>query len=361
MTGFTYNGIHCSEFGLYYIPSKEDLWFSDPEFEVYDEDVSWKHGGYFYGSRAKVRSFTLKCYFEEITVATRQAIKKWLKRDSSGPLMFDDMPFVYWNVCPSKVTTGNWYLDTGESHSGTISITFNAYEPFGYLTRKYNNGQNDNAEDYCGMIDVSDMPDAPTTSSTSFSVYNPGTEACGLSIEIAGSTSNTFRFFNENNGTFCEFNSIPTGGLRLSIDGNTGYVDTHIANASSGENGFAYHNKGIVRLEPNIGKSDVHFVNGTISGTTYRMDLDGYAVTSDLHNAIVTIGNDIVLTVEAVSIPNNRIWCTSESAITMPASGTCSIKTVNKISIQEKSGSAWAVPSTLNLSYIGIDYTPRAM
>ena len=361
MSGFTYNGVHCEDLGLYYIPTKENLWFSDPDYEVYDEGIDWRHGGVYFTSKAKIRTFTLKCYFEEIDVKRRQAIKEWVHRDSSGLLVFDDMPFIYWNVRPGKIPAGNWYLDSNESHSGTVTLTFNAYEPFGYLTRKYNNGQNDHSEDYCNLIDAGDMPDAPETSDTSFEVYNPGTETCGLSIEIAGSCSNHFRFFNETNGTFCDFNSIPAGGLRLAIDGETGYVDTHVANSSSKENGFAYHEKGVVRLEPNAGRSGVSFVNGTTSGTEYQMDLVGYPVTQAIRGATVTIGNDIVLTVSSISTANNRIWCTSESAVTMPTSGTCSIKTINKIRIEEKPGDSWVTPTTLSLSYIGIDYRPRAM
>ena len=274
------------------------------------------------------------------------------------------MPFVYWNVRPGKIPAGNWYLDNGETHSGTVTLVFNAYNPFGYLTRKYNSQtqhSTDGSTDYCNLIDVDDMPAAPTTSSTSFDVYNPGTESCGLSIELAGSTSHPFRFYNESNGTFCEFNSIPSNSLRLAIDGDTGYVDTHVANSGTKENGFAYHNKGTLRLDPNSGRSGVSFINGTTSGTEYRLDLVGYPVTAAIRGATIKIGNDIVLTVSSVSAANNRVWCTSASSITMPASGTCSIKTVNHIVIQESPSGSWTTPSTLSLSYIGIDYKPRAL
>ncbi len=362
MTGFTYNGVHCEDLGLYYIPTKDDQWFKDPEYDVYDSDIEWRHGGVYYGSKAKVRVFSLKCFFEEINVAKRQAIKEWVRRDSSGTLIFDDMPFVYWNVRPGKIPAGNWYLDTNESNSGTVVITFNAYEPFGYLIRKYNSGLDDGSEDYCNLIDAGDMPAAPTTSDTSFDIYNPGTEVCGLSIEVSGTTSNPFRFFNNTNGTFCEFNSLPSG-LRLAINGDTGYVDVHLANTSLRENGFAYHNKGVVRLEPNVGRSGVSFINGTTSGTEYKMDLVGYPVTSAIRGATIVLndGSDTTMTISLVNPANNRIWCTAEGSVTMPSTGTCSIKTVNKIYIQEKVNSSWVAPSTLTPDYISVDYKPRAL
>ena len=365
MTGFTYNGVHCEDLGLYYIPTKDDQWFYDPEYDVYDMDIDWRHGGVYYSNKVKVRTFTLKCYFEEIDVARRQAIKEWVRRDSKGALVFDDFPFVYWNVHPGKIPVGNWYLDNNESHSGTVTITFNAYEPFGYLLRKYNNGQDDGSEDYCNLIDVDDMPEAPTVADTEFDIYNPGTEVCGLSIEVAGTTSNPFRFFNETNGTFCEFNSLPTS-LRLAINGDTGFVDVHVAGTSMLDNGFAYHEKGVVRLEPNQGRSDITYVNGTTSGTLYQLDLVGYPVTSAIRGATLVLNESdpITLEVESISAANNRVWCSSEETFTMPETGICSIKNVNSIKIQEKVNNSWVTPSsstTLDISYISVDYKPRTM
>ena len=361
MTGFTYNGTHSSEFGLYYIPDETDSWIKDAEYDVYDADVSWKHGGYYYGNKTKVRTFTIKCMFEEIDVATRQAIKAWLHRDTNGTLVFDEIPFVYWNVHPGKIPVGEWYLDNNESHSGTVTITFNAYEPFGYLTRKSNRDiPPDNANDYCNLIDMHDMPADPTVSSTSFEIYNPGTENCGLTIEIAGTTSNPFRFYNNTNGTVCMFNSLPTSSLHLKIDGDTGFVSTFMSGSDSAENGFAYHDRGIVRLSPNYGRSNIAYRYLGKNGTLYIFELTGYTVTNNLIGANVMVG-DIKFTVASVSRVLNRVFCTAENNPTFPESGTCTVRTMNNISIQEKSGNSWVAPSTLSLSYISVDYRPRAM
>ena len=360
MTGFTYNGVHCEDLGLYYIPSKEELWFNDPDYDVYDTNIEWRDGGVYYTSKARVRSFALKCYFEEIDVAKRQAIKNWVRRDSSGLLVFDEFPFIYWRVHPSKIPTGNWYLDNNESHSGTVVLSFNAYEPFGYLTRKYNNGDTDGAENYCNLIDLANMPAEPTATDTAFEIYNPGTEACGLSMELEGSCDNAFRFFNEQNGTYCEFNSLPSG-LRISVDGDTGYIGTYLAGTSMKDNGFAYHNSGVVRLEPNMQKAGIQFINGTVSGTEYQLDIVGYPVGKNIIGAEIVLDGGAVLKVESIGEMNNRVWCTASGQVTLPETGTCSIKTVNKIMVQEKSGASWVAPSTLNLSYIKTDYKPRAM
>lgn len=364
MTGFTYNGVHSGIFGLYYIPDAEARWFNDAEYDVYDMDVDWKNGGYYFGSKAKNRTFTIKCFFEEIDTATRQRVKEWVKRGTSGELVFDDMPFVYWHVHPGKIPVGNWYIDTNESHSGTVTITFNAYEPFGYLKRKSNSAyEDDNAEDYCHLISTSDMPAAPSTSDTSFDVYNPGTEDCGLSIEISGSTSNPIRFFNEKNGTYCEFGSLPSDSLHVRIDGDTGYVSTFVAGTGTSENGYAYHDKGVVRLSPNIGYSDMPFTYGGLNGTMYTIIPNGTVVSEDMIGAIITIDgvSDTTFTVVSMGIPLNKLYCTREGSGTPPDSGTLHMITTNHISIEEKINSVWSTPSTLLLSSISIDYNPRVL
>lgn len=364
MFGFTYNGIHSSQFGLYYTRTPEDKWFNDAEYDVYDTNVDWRHGGYYFDSKAKTRTFTLKCFFEEIDIATRQQIKQWLKRGVIGRLIFDDMPFVYWNVRPGKIPVGNWYLDNGETHSGTVTIVFNAYEPFGYLIRKSNtpSSPDDGAKDYCSLINDDEMPPLPTTSSTSFDIYNPGTETCGLSIRIQGSTENPFRFFNETNSTMCEFNSLPPGDAYISVDGESGYVLTYIDEAYP-ENGYAYHDKGIVRLEPNRGYSKIPFVYLGLNGSTYAFELDGAYINKDLVNATMTIDglDNTYFNIISVNTTINRIYCGKTGDGIPGDTGRCSFKNVNHIVVQEYINDQWTEPSTLSLSSIYINYNPRLL
>ena len=364
MFGFTYNGRHSSEFGLYYKRTAEDKWFKDPEYDVYDANIDWKHGGYYYGSRLKVRTFTIECFFEEIDVNTRQRIKQWLKYNTKGRLIFDDKPFIYWNVFPAKVPVGNWYLDNNETHSGTVTITFNAYEPFGYLSRKSNPaGTHDDATDYCNLINSSEMPADPTTSSTSFDIYNPGTEECGLTIDISGTTSNPIRFVNNRNSTLCELKSLPANNAHLHIDGETGFVALVSGGSGSYSNGFEHHNKGYIKLEPDRGYSDIGYVYNGVNSSTYSFNLVGAYVDRSLVGAVLTLAgvSNTKFTVTSVNTANNRIYCSRTGSGTPSSTGTGSIKTVNRITIQEKVNGAWTTPSTLSLSSISVDYMPRVL
>lgn len=252
LCSFTYNGTDSSTYNIEFVPDAHDRWFEGPDWEVYETDINWRDGGYYYGNSAKIRTFTLKCFFEEITIKQRENIRKWLHRDTKGQLIFSTMPFVYWNVRPTKIVQGNIYNDNNDLYSGTFTVTFSAYDPFGYLTRK-SNGQSDddNANDYCDLIATGSMPAAPTTSSRSFQVYNPGREVCGLSIKLSGSTSNHIEFLNTTNSTCCVLQDLPSNNLILDINGDTGLIVTRVsANSTSYEFGFNFHDRGYVKLDP---------------------------------------------------------------------------------------------------------------
>lgn len=259
MSGFSYRGIHSSTYHVEYIPDASNRWFEGPDFDVYGTDVSWRHGGYYYGNKVNVREIKMNCWFDQITTKQREQIRAWLGRDTSGDLILDDMPFVVWKVRPQKLVTGKLYNDNKDGtmenvYSGTFTIPFVAYDPFGYLTRKYNTGsENDNANDYCDLLPQNQMPAAPTTTDRSFSVYNPGTEKCGLRIMVGGTAARTFRFFNSTNKSRCVLTGLPSTSLVLDIRGDTGLITTHTAGSLVGEEkNWSYHDGGFIVLDPGL-------------------------------------------------------------------------------------------------------------
>lgn len=143
--------------------------------------------------------------------------------------MFDEKPFViYRNVTIRKTVSGTSYPSgDGLTHmpvfSGTFTIEFAAYDPYGYLAYKaYHDYDYDGARVYCGMIEENEMPAAPTTDSRSFLLYNCGTQACDTVLTIGGSAQGiTIR--NLTNGTKCVLNSLPANGY-LEIDSAYGTI-----------------------------------------------------------------------------------------------------------------------------------------
>lgn len=277
MEGFTYNGIHTDAMKCEYIPGPEERWFESADFTVSDENVSWYDGGYYYGNYAKPREFKLECYFEDITRAEREAIRRWLGKDTHGRLIFDDRPFCYYDVRPTKVVTGKEYSGTNACHadrlySGTFTVTFTAYQPYGRMLLVAYDDDDMGASDYSGILQEDLMPDSPTTSSRNFLLYNPGTMPCDLVIEIAGTAANGLNIRNDTNGTECKLLGLPTGGDALKIDGSIGYMSV------GNEMAFEYHDIGYVALSSygNIWR-DVQ-----ASGTGSTVTLSGMNTSPDM-------------------------------------------------------------------------------
>lgn len=83
---------------------------------------------------------TLACYMEEVTQTTLEKMLQWVHMESSGRLIFDDRPFVYYDVCPTKkpdgkiYPTSNSFARNGERlYSGTINLYFTAHDPYGKM------------------------------------------------------------------------------------------------------------------------------------------------------------------------------------------------------------------------------------
>ena len=366
MGGFTYNGIHSSQFSVEYVPNAEARWWIGADYEIYSKKVSWKNGGYIYGSAANIRKIKMDCYFEEISIATREKIRRWLGRTTKGKLIIDERPFVYYDVIVSEVVPGKLYLDNGETYSGTFSVTFMAEEPFGYLNRKSNAGtENDGAEDYCGIISSSDMPAAPGVSDRVFDVYNPGTEACGMQIILAGSCSKPIRFYNTRNNTECVISSLPTNSLTLDINcDDTGLVKVYTGtNSDNYDNGFAYHDHGVVRLEPCETYEEIPYT-ATQNGTMYEITPSGITVTEDMVGGYIQFVNPLTLhaTVESVDTSSGKLICTVAGTGNILLTGTMRLSKMNHIRIEEQNNSGnWVTPTSLTLTKLSVDYHPRLL
>jgi len=252
--GFIYNGTASSVFHVECLQDAAAKWFEGPDFDVYDATVAYGNGGILYGKSVKPRVLKLSCYYEEITNEQREQIRRWLHRNTSGKLLFMDKPFVYWNVTPTNVIPGKKYLDTAGLYSGTFEIEFTAYNPFGYLTRLANSGsEDDDANDYCDLIHENDMPTRPSVRSTTFNVYNPGREVCGLSITLSGTVDHAIEFLNTTNKTRCILQQLPANNLMLEINGDNGTIKTYVrGDRANADLGYAYHDRGYIALDPGM-------------------------------------------------------------------------------------------------------------
>lgn len=250
MEGFTYNGVHCEEMGLTYIPSAKEMFFTAPSYKPISQAVTAHPGAYWYGNDIEAREFSLPCYYEDLTWEQLEEIFNWVYRETRAQLWFDDRPDVYYIVRPSKEPTGERYVGHYSCsspdelvYSGRITLNFTAYDPFGYLrlTTAVDGSQ---AMKGTGLIYDYMMPQNDTSLGNKL-IWNPGTEKTPLRIEIAGTAPNGLTIHNYTTGETCRLTSLPEGET-LVIDGATGMV----ALKSTATPAFEYHNDGYIHLDP---------------------------------------------------------------------------------------------------------------
>lgn len=273
MDGFTYNGVRCDEMNVWYVPDAEDNWFASPDFSVEEEEVNGRNGGYYYGNRVKIRTFSLKCFYEDVTLKERERIRAWLDRKTSGDLVFDERPFAVYHVRPTRVVPGKRYrtdtLMDAPKYSGTFTVTFSAYEPFGMLKEKYYTDYDlDGASQCCGILEKDDMPPAPTTSGTGFLMYNCGTEECAMLLEIGGTAASGVTITNLTNGTFCAFSSLPVTGY-LEVDSRFGSI--YWVHGTARDLLFTNHDDGYLKLAPYGELLEDVLVNYTSGSSTVEL------------------------------------------------------------------------------------------
>lgn len=138
MNTFSYCGINSETFGCYYVPNASTRFDDRADYDVYDDEADWHDGGVYYGNRLKKRQFELNCYYEQIDRKQLEQMKSWLDRKTYGKLIFEDWPWKYYLVRPTKKLTGEQWTyrlngQTKDVYSGTFTITFTAYDPLAYL------------------------------------------------------------------------------------------------------------------------------------------------------------------------------------------------------------------------------------
>lgn len=67
MDGFTYRGKHCEQMGCFHIPNEEAIGTRMEEYTVSATTVAGRDGGYYFGATVNEKTFSIDCYFEELS------------------------------------------------------------------------------------------------------------------------------------------------------------------------------------------------------------------------------------------------------------------------------------------------------
>lgn len=276
-TGFTFNGKHCSEFGLLRV-SDGDRYEDDLVLSLSDEsaEVPGGVGHYYWGENIKQREFSISVAYDSVTEKDKRLIRKWLHPDDKlHELIFDEKPYVkYWVKCSKQVTAKELCFNENidgkvrRIYKGEFQLEFTAYMPYGvnrwnYLPEIIENTENSldpeygNLEEWAEsskLLFTSQYKDINQFSNNFAKIYNPGDVETGfeLSFKKSGATielkkinrskpedNSPFRFATKND----LINNLVTGsgwfvlnpgwiGLQGTLentatnDGESGYIDT---------------------------------------------------------------------------------------------------------------------------------------
>lgn len=147
--GFSFNGIHTSQFGLYSVTNSgrysRDLL---PSFEDISVQVEGQNGSYYFGTKDKERTFQFNLAFWDLSEKEYYEMVNWLRGgDIPRPLIMDERPYVQYYVKLNKEPQIKYvpFDDnvTGRIYKGEIDLQFKAYDPYGYSVHKFLNEYSD--------------------------------------------------------------------------------------------------------------------------------------------------------------------------------------------------------------------------
>ena len=262
--GFKFNGRHCKEFNVWYVPDENNRWQDGEFFELFTEETPGKAGAYYWGNRTKTREFTLQCFFENIDRHIYNKMLRWLDKDILGYLEFDSKPNIKYSVrvtnriTPKVYQSVPCYESNSTLYSGTFTINMSAFYPYGVMD--FVSVDEDSQMDLnngflfyeTGMILTRMMPPMDISNTTigasrSILLYNPGSEITPVTIYLEGTLTNNrpLVIYNKTTDQMCRIPVMPTSGM-LKIDSEKGRVTNVVGGIET--LAFVYHDEEYLSL-----------------------------------------------------------------------------------------------------------------
>ena len=185
--GFTFNGIHSSQFGLYSVSSSNrysrSLLSATADSTA---DIIGADGSYYFGTSFKNSTFNFSLAFDSVTEQELREISRWLYNSGTiAPLILDEIPYIQYYV---KVTNAPEIkfiafedATLARVYKGEASVTFTGYDPFGYIVHKFlsdyedeNIGEWSEASQLLFSKKVNNVDYYDTYNAGTIPLYNPG-------------------------------------------------------------------------------------------------------------------------------------------------------------------------------------------
>ena len=243
------------------------------DYESYEAETDGRNGGYRYGTRVQPKEFSIDIYYENLERKQLNKLLALFDRKAKGELIFEDRPYAKYTAVPNGRIELQEYRENRNGqdlYHGTMTIPMKCYDPFAKL---------DVSADLTAAAGeiywpaASMRPAAPTASSKSFLVYNPGTEITPAIIRIAGSSGEEMIIRNKTTGQECMIRGMTAGmtgsaGKNLEINAETGRVELV---GTGRELAFELHDGGYISMAPNRNFEEEYPVQYTSGSVTITM------------------------------------------------------------------------------------------
>ena len=215
--GFTYAGIHSSQFGIKSVTNGDRYQrYLSPEFQDLTQSTIGRDGTLYFGNNKNKNTFTFNIAFDDMTEEDYRGLRRWLNSGISE-FILDETPYIKYYAKPGAPVQISFLVfldDYGERvYKGEFQVGFVCYDSFGYSVHKW-------LEDYSmtgfGAGDTLELDqisssvkewaassrllpaqtyhdityDVYNKGENCFYLYNPGDLACDFTLEFRANQSN---------------------------------------------------------------------------------------------------------------------------------------------------------------------------
>lgn len=215
--GFTYAGIHSSQFGIKSVTNGDRYQrYLSPEFQDLTQSTIGRDGTLYFGNNKNKNTFTFNIAFDDMTEEDYRGLRRWLNSGISE-FILDETPYIKYYAKPGAPVQISFLVfldDYGERvYKGEFQVGFVCYDSFGYSVHKW-------LEDYSmtgfGAGDTLELDqisssvkewaassrllpaqtyhdityDVYNKDENCFYLYNPGDLACDFTLEFKANQSN---------------------------------------------------------------------------------------------------------------------------------------------------------------------------
>lgn len=214
--GFTYAGIHSSQFGIKSVTNGDRYQrYLSPEFQDLTQSTIGRDGTLYFGNNKNKNTFTFNIAFDDMTEEDYRGLRRWLNSGISE-FILDETPYIKYYAKPGAPVQISFLVfldDYGERvYKGEFQVGFVCYDSFGYSVHKW-------LEDYSmtgfGAGDALELDkisssvkewatssrllpaqtyhdityDVYNKNEDCFYLYNPGDLACDFTLEFRANQS----------------------------------------------------------------------------------------------------------------------------------------------------------------------------